>query len=418
LKSNTNKKKAEMVNRLSDIIGTNWTLRDLFILIYKYHDCGIFKRLPEMICRRHAFIKNIIHKDKSEEELLLYYLDKVNYSALTKEHVKVNKLCSELSISRDQFYYQYRYHLMTALYSEILLRPIPGFYPEIYSEFNNRKLTDSFIDYLHRDFPEGIWKPIILKTCDKTDFKECNLKTALHVHLHYTEDLDEILERIQTSQKKPDLFFSVTSDESLKIVKEKTKNLSKYQIRIQKFPNSGRNVGPLFTGFSDDLGSYDVIGHVHGKKSPHVKERKFLKSWKKFIFDNVLGGNVPMIDYIINEFYTDRLTGIVFPDDPIVYGWGINKQKAVLVLEKANISLECTIHDHIYFPIGMMFWARRQALQPLFDLNLSWDDYPPEPVDTDGTLLHAIERILPIVSTCSGYTTKVTTQSFFDRSIP
>ena len=43
-----------------------------------------------------------------------------------------------------------------------------------------------------------------------------------------------------------------------------------------------------------------------------------------------------------------------------------------------------------------MFWARTCALSPLIDVNLQWDDYPPEPVPYDGTLLHAIERLFPL----------------------
>jgi lipopolysaccharide biosynthesis protein len=50
-----------------------------------------------------------------------------------------------------------------------------------------------------------------------------------------------------------------------------------------------------------------------------------------------------------------------------------------------------------------MFWARTKALMPLFDLKLGWDDYPEEPVPIDGTLLHAIERLLPFAARHAGY---------------
>ena len=55
------------------------------------------------------------------------------------------------------------------------------------------------------------------------------------------------------------------------------------------------------------------------------------------------------------------------------------------------------------FPIGTMFWARSAALKPLFDLKLARDDYPPEPIPYDGTILHAIERLLPFVAQHAGY---------------
>jgi lipopolysaccharide biosynthesis protein len=55
------------------------------------------------------------------------------------------------------------------------------------------------------------------------------------------------------------------------------------------------------------------------------------------------------------------------------------------------------------FPNGTMFWCRPAALKPLLNLRLGWEDYPPEPVPYDGTILHAIERILPFVAENQGY---------------
>lgn len=62
----------------------------------------------------------------------------------------------------------------------------------------------------------------------------------------------------------------------------------------------------------------------------------------------------------------------------------------------------------IDFPAGSMFWARSQALLPLFDLGLGWDDYPEEPVPHDGTILHALERLVPVVVESRGFRVAVT----------
>jgi lipopolysaccharide biosynthesis protein len=50
-----------------------------------------------------------------------------------------------------------------------------------------------------------------------------------------------------------------------------------------------------------------------------------------------------------------------------------------------------------------MFCARPRALQSLSDLDLTWDDYPAEPLAIDGTLLHAIERLIPFSAAQAGY---------------
>ena len=40
------------------------------------------------------------------------------------------------------------------------------------------------------------------------------------------------------------------------------------------------------------------------------------------------------------------------------------------------------------FPNGSMFWARSEAIKPLIELNLNWNDFPEEPLPIDGTLPH------------------------------
>jgi lipopolysaccharide biosynthesis protein len=50
-----------------------------------------------------------------------------------------------------------------------------------------------------------------------------------------------------------------------------------------------------------------------------------------------------------------------------------------------------------------MFWARPRALAPLFGLRLDWGDYPEEPVPIDGTMIHALERLLPFAAGHAGF---------------
>ena len=73
-------------------------------------------------------------------------------------------------------------------------------------------------------------------------------------------------------------------------------------------------------------------------------------------------------------------------------------------LESRNDSQKPTFN----FPVGSMFWARTAALRPLLELGLGWDDFPEEPVPYDGSLLHAIERLLPFVVEGAGFRNAVT----------
>ena len=113
-----------------------------------------------------------------------------------------------------------------------------------------------------------------------------------------------------------------------------------------------------------------------------------------------------MADKIIAHMASDRSLGLVFPDDPHVVGWGENGALAASLAE--SLGLGELPKGHFNFPVGTMFWARTEALRPLVELDLGWDDYPLEPLPYDGTMLHAIERLLPFVAAKAGYRSAVT----------
>ena len=70
--------------------------------------------------------------------------------------------------------------------------------------------------------------------------------------------------------------------------------------------------------------------------------------------------------------------------------------------EKLGLKVDIA-EDKWPLALGMAFWCRRDALAPLFDYPWTYDDFPPEPVPEDSTLLHALERIFPFVAQHQGY---------------
>src|SRR5690606_1501352 len=121
----------------------------------------------------------------------------------------------------------------------------------------------------------------------------------------------------------------------------------------------------------------------------------------------LLGGpkSGAMVDLIIDRFRTDDALGIVFPDDPNIVGWTRNRKHANdLARRMGCAALPCAIN----FPVGTMFWMRAEVLRDFVELNLGWESYPVEPIDSDGTILHALERLFGVVPHLRGWRTMVT----------
>ena len=309
-------------------------------------------------------------------------------------------------------------HYLTAYSSGIRPRKaVPGFHPGMYGERNALKGRDPLAHYLANGQPAGPWKFDVIHAPAESCGAHQSLKVALHLHLYHHEMSNEILERLQGTRSRIDLLISVTSQPAAEAVARIFSGWSRGAIDVRVFENRGRDLGPFLTGFGEViLGQYDVVGHLHTKKSagkPTCRESptpEFLESisqWKRFLFANLLGGETSMADAIIQRLSEDQTIGLVFPDDPNFLGWGENLPYAENLARRLGI-VEQLPKTTFNFPVGSMFWARTAALRPLLELGLTWSDFPAEPVPYDGSLLHAIERLLPFVVEGAGFRCAVT----------
>ena len=284
-------------------------------------------------------------------------------------------------------------------------KPFPGFHPGIYADHQGISLSNvnPLAAYIEAGKPEGPWLCELIQPSSRgTGGNIQSLRAALHLHVFFVELFTDILDRLELQNLDLDLLISVPSAEVAEQVGAATGGYTKGSVDIRIVPNRGRDIGPLLTEFSKTiLNNYDVIGHVHTKKSGDVKDSTMGKTWFKFLLENLIGEEFPMATIILDKFAENQSIGLVFPDDPWVVGWSGNNKIAEGLARRFDI-LELP-ERHFNFPLGTMFWARTEALKPLFTEQLSWEDYPEEPLPYDGTLLHAIERLLPFVAQKTGY---------------
>lgn len=288
-------------------------------------------------------------------------------------------------------------------------KPFPGFHPGVYADFHPEITCDPLAHFVKSGKPAGPWLLEVITPESRQEKSRLSSppKAALHIHLHYPDVAGEIFSRLQGSGFQPDLFVSVTSEEAKSEIQARLDDAGLKCAAIRIVPNRGRDIGPLFTGFPEIFTSgYEMIGHVHGKKSVALGA-DFAREWAVFMYENLLGGKAPMRDVIMETMQADPSIGYIFPDDPHVVGWEANWSFAKELGERMGVG-ESLRAGSINFPVGTMFWARAKALEPFLKLNLQWEDYPPEPLPYDGSMLHAIERLLPQVCECQGLRTAVT----------
>jgi glycosyltransferase involved in cell wall biosynthesis len=276
-------------------------------------------------------------------------------------------------------------------------KPFPGFHPGIYVERQGISAggLEPLADYLRSGSPAGPWRLPVIRDTDECSLNIGKSRVALHLHVFYPDLLTEMLERLGRNAIRPDLFISLPTGPSVDDVARQLASYAGNVVAIETVPNRGRDIGPFLTTFGPRIAaSYDFIGHLHTKKSVHIKDSAVGAVWYRFLLENLLGGESgAMMDRILGYMSRTPSIGMVFPDDPNVVGWDANKSFAASLAGRLGIT---ELPEHFVFPVGNMFWARVDALKRFWLLDLDWNDYPDEPLPNDGSLLHALERLFPL----------------------
>jgi glycosyltransferase involved in cell wall biosynthesis len=277
-------------------------------------------------------------------------------------------------------------------------RPCAGFHPQAYAQAHSDSCGEGGVNplahWLRAGRPSGPWSHQVFFPDSRASL-DGSARIALHAHFYYLTAAHDLASRLSRNESSCDLFLSTdTSAKAARLQDAFAGHNGTVDVRVM--PNKGRDIGPFLTGFRHEImrGGYHIFGHVHGKQSLAVYA-PMGTSWREFLWDNLLGGVHPMLDVVAGAFATNPDLGLLMAEDPHLVGWDENRGIAERIA--ARMGLRVPLDDFFDFPLGNMFWARPSALAPLLDLNLTWEDYPPEPLPNDGSLLHALERILPYV---------------------
>jgi glycosyltransferase involved in cell wall biosynthesis len=286
-------------------------------------------------------------------------------------------------------------------------RPLPGFNPQIYAHKNADRYDSTIINplahFIRSGAPDGPWRHAVILPSEQAQVvPQARCSAALHVHFFYPEQAADFLQKMARNQSRCDLLLTTTDTKKAAALRIAMSDYCKGDVIIQVVPNRGRDIGAFLSGFDRELlSSYDVIGHLHSKRSPLLSDALLGEIWREFLWQNLLGDLYPVFDIVLAQFDAKPDLGLIFPEDPHLVGWADNFEIASNIARRMGIKEP--LDSFFEFPVGTMFWARTKALGPLFDLKLGWNDYPEEPLPYDGTLLHALERLLPFACKQAGY---------------
>ena len=247
----------------------------------------------------------------------------------------------------------------------------------------------------------------------QSDYPEEELKKkkiALFMHMYFPDLIEECYKYARSMPEHADIYITTDSEEKREKILDRFKSLPCNKLKVTVVGNRGRDVGPFLMDARDVIMDYDYICHTHDKKVGQVKPMSLGAGFSYKCFENILTTR-DYVKNIIKTFEENNRLGMLMPPPPIhgefyfVAGmeWGPNFEVTRQLAEELGIRVSMKKDKEPVSPLGSVFWARPRALRALFDKKWTYDDFPKEPVGSDGTILHAVERIYGFCVQHEGY---------------
>lgn len=233
-------------------------------------------------------------------------------------------------------------------------------------------------------------------------------RVGIMAHIYYPDLIEEFAETFANLPLPYTLMVSTMDEDAKAAAIKRFSELPMVRaLHVRTVPNRGRDIAPLLLDFRGEISTLDLLCHVHTKKSLYTGGDQ--SGWRRYLMTSLLGSK-QRVAWILGTFASTPELGIVFPESfPSVplwaHTWLSNAEWGRWLAKMLGFDIDTG--SYLNFPAGSMFWARVSALKPLFDLNLTLDDFPEEKGQIEGTLHHAIERMFGLVALHKGMRTGI-----------
>jgi len=225
-------------------------------------------------------------------------------------------------------------------------------------------------------------------------------RVAMHLHVYYLDYCDRFFKMLLGFPFKFDLLISSPYSEAEINPCEFSRIANVENVVFKQCSNRGRNFGSCLVDFRQLILEYDLVCHLHSKKSLYSGQEQL--GWSFYNIHFLAGDTVSSVRHF--EIFENNpqvgLLGLVPYYNIPFWGnhWLKNHDSGRSLVERLKVDFP-TEGLHCY-PVGGMCWFRPQAIRQLLEYPWDYSDFNEENGQTDGELQHAIERSLS--SICSG----------------
>jgi len=234
---------------------------------------------------------------------------------------------------------------------------------------------------------------------------------VVHIHSYYPELLAELFQGLKRYWPctLPSLLITVPGGERLQACQQVFNDV----FGVERPPcqwlpvdNRGRNLMPLLQVLHQLLEQSQPapwLLHLHTKQT--LDPEGIGNGWRHDLLQKLLGSQEQI--RLALQLLADPAVGLVIPTRysgiERHYHWGGNFALASELVQKLFPGRSLQADQPLVFPAGLMFWCRPEALRPWLALPRDQVHFPPEPLGTNGTVPHALERLIGHTAEAAGF---------------
>lgn len=235
-------------------------------------------------------------------------------------------------------------------------------------------------------------------------------KIALVMHLYFPDLVEDSYSYALTMPETVDVYITTNTLEKKKCIEEVFDKNKFHHLEVRVIENRGRDVSSILVGVKDVIMDYDIACFIHDKKAAQINPGSVGVGFAYKCFKNTLC-NKEFVYNVLDTFRKNPRLGILSPPGPnhadyfplLSNEWGPNYEITKELADKLDINVPMDRSKEAIAPYGTFFWFRPAAMKKLYAKDWKYTDFPPEPNNTDGTILHAVERLYPFCVQAEGY---------------